>query len=86
MPGPKAAKQANGTISLSQSLLTNFAIFNQCCHLQKSNHTEEEKEKDLRVVENYVTMCNALACMYVDTEQFDKGEKLHQEVLELKEK
>lgn len=31
-------------------------------------------------------MANSLACLYVDTEQFDKAEPLHKEVLELREK
>ena len=31
-------------------------------------------------------MVNSLACLFVDTEQFDKAEPLHLEVLELREK
>jgi hypothetical protein len=38
------------------------------------------------VADKYIDIANTLACLYVDTEQFDKADILHHEVLELKEK
>lgn len=54
--------------------------------LQKSAYSEEEIRGDAEIAMDYCETANALACLFVDAEQYDLAEPLHREVLGLNEK
>ncbi|KAM7438388.1 hypothetical protein ABFA07_012101 [Porites harrisoni] len=62
------------------------AFLQRAVDLLKTAHSEEEIHSNSVVAEQYCNMVNSLACLFVDTEQFDKAEPLHFEVLKLREK
>ncbi|KAJ7337906.1 hypothetical protein OS493_008065 [Desmophyllum pertusum] len=61
-------------------------LLQRCLGLKKSAYSEEEIRCDSKVAGDYCEVVQALACLFVDTEQFDAAEPLHREVLELDEK
>ena len=63
-----------------------FKTFLNYSFLQKSAYSEEEIRGDAKVAMDYCETANALACLFVDTEQYDLAEPLHREVLGLNEK
>ncbi|XP_068711774.1 TPR repeat-containing protein DDB_G0287407-like isoform X2 [Montipora foliosa] len=61
-------------------------FLNRAIKLLKSAHPDDEINSNIHVAKEFCTMSNSLACLYVNTEEFDKAEPLHKEVLELRQK
>ena len=79
----------NKIIYSKRNLIIFNRIINECyilLLLKKTAHSEEEINSNSVVAEQYCNMVNSLACLFVDTEQFDKAEPLHLDVLKLREK
>ncbi|EDO27032.1 predicted protein, partial [Nematostella vectensis] len=68
-------------------LLSNWITAHQLRHpTDRALYGEDAIQTDAGAAERYVNIANTLACLYVDTEQFDKADTMHREVLHIKEK